>query len=272
MTKGFADTTILVAVAEEVDPTQSRTKRFVAAEGPIDLPDYAKREFSVGKLQQVCDAHNRVLAAENPAEAIDSILSLAGFRPRTAVGTARAAAAALSEALRGDASRTTVEVKREVLQALRLKAGTLWRRAQRDPAFSAVQPLSCFSGGPLQSDRSTGTLNGPSGTFNCTSRSPCGAAMYMAQNPEVVDRLLKALHPAVLDEKAAGKRENDTRRKALKELRHKGVASFRAHLYCRGLGDAYFAAMCPAGSVVLTTNLQDHEPLCSALGKKAVEP
>lgn len=41
---------------------------------------------------------------------------------------------------------------------------------------------------------------------------------------------------------------------------------------CRDLGDAVFALLAPHDSVILTTNLKDHEPLASALGKTAQLP
>jgi hypothetical protein len=38
------------------------------------------------------------------------------------------------------------------------------------------------------------------------------------------------------------------------------------------LGDAVFALLAPHDFVILTTNLKDHEPLASALGKTAQLP
>ena len=83
-------------------------------------------------------------------------------------------------------------------------------------------------------------------------------------------RLIEALHPNSLG-KMAEKNENQKRRKALKELMSIGPTKFDKGR-CRALGDAYFAAMCPAGSKVVTTNIQDHDILCSALGRTAVKP
>jgi hypothetical protein len=41
---------------------------------------------------------------------------------------------------------------------------------------------------------------------------------------------------------------------------------------CRSLGDAVFAFLAPADSVILTTNVKDHQPLAEALGKSAISP
>lgn len=65
------------------------------------------------------------------------------------------------------------------------------------------------------------------------------------------------------------KQETKSRRAALKELLQKGPKNFSKHR-CRALGDAYFAAMAPAGKNILTTNTVDFEPLCSAVGKQVV--
>lgn len=72
--KGFVDTTVLIHVVERTEPVTARTQAFVAKNGPAVLPDYALRELVAGKLRQLCDAHNRVLAADNPGEAVTAIL------------------------------------------------------------------------------------------------------------------------------------------------------------------------------------------------------
>ena len=41
---------------------------------------------------------------------------------------------------------------------------------------------------------------------------------------------------------------------------------------CDDLGDAIFAFFAPPGSVILTTNMRDFEPLAGALGKSVEKP
>jgi hypothetical protein len=133
-----------------------------------------------------------------------------------------------------------------------------------------VQSLECFNEGKIDYGPA-GELRGPADSFNCVSVQRCAAAAYMFDNKSDLKKMIAALHPGGLDPRIANKNETGQRRKALKELESRGPASFDKRR-CRALGDAYFAAMCPAASIVVTTNMQDYVPLCAALGKQAQEP
>jgi hypothetical protein len=268
---GLVDTTVVVEVASGTQPTLDRTRQFATSNGPALRPDYAMRELLAGKVQQLCDAHNRVMAAENPAEAIVSILKGAGFATRTATAKASSVAAALSRALSSDQPNTSEGLRREVLQSLMIEANMLWRRAKKATFLEATQPLACFPGGALSVDEATGAITGPGNTFGCTKSERCAAAQYLYGHKPELQKLIEALHPSKLGEELSAKQENKSRRAALKELQTRGPRAFRK-TYCRALGDAYFAVMAPPGHVVLTTNLVDHVPLCEALNKQAVKP
>lgn len=267
---GLVDTTVVIEIATEKQPTLGGAQKFAASSGPALRPDYALRELLAGKVQQLCDAHNRVKAAENPAEAINSILQVAGFQARTSISKASAVAEALSSALQANDTVTAEDLQREVMQSLMLQANKLWRKARQASFLEATQPLSCFPGGSLVLDNTTGALQGPGASFNCLRGERCAAALYMSEKPVDLQKLVDALHPDRLGAEA-GKQENRTRRTALKELQNRGPKNFNK-TYCRALGDAYFALMAPPGHVVLTTNLVDHQHLCAALNKQAVKP
>jgi hypothetical protein len=89
----------------------------------------------------------------------------------------------------------------------------------------------------------------------------------MYDNKSVLQKLHAALHPDLLPSQLVDKQETKSRRAALKELLQNGPKDF-SKTFCRSLGDAYFAAMAPAGKDILTTNAVDFEPLCAAVGKK----
>ena len=263
--------TVLVEVAQAKEPTLERTKSFAAASGPALLADYALRELLAGLVRQICTAHNRVLASDNPASAIQEILQGAGFATRTVVGQANAVAQAMAQAMSTNEPFTAEGIRREVLQALMLEANSLWRKANRSGFLQGTQALSCFPGGSLSLDPATGALLGPENSFNCLRSERCAAAQYLFEKQDEVKKLVAALHPDVLGPELAAKRENQSRRSALKDLIAKGPKGF-SKKGCRALGDAYFAVMAPPGHVVLTTNLVDHTPLCQALGKQAQLP
>jgi len=267
----FIDTTVLVHAARRDEPMYSQARRFAEANLPALLADYALRELFAGVIQILCDAHNRVLAADNAAEATASILRLASFAARTSVAKAVAISDALSRALGGAAPRTPMDMKREVLQDLMVSAARLWRNAQRVQFFEQTQPLSCFGKGDIAIDAATSALRGPGDSFGCLRKERCAAALYMFEHKEDIGRLIEALHPDKLSPVLANKQESKSRRKALKELVSRGPKDFRKN-YCRALGDAYFALMCPPGSIVLSTNLQDYDVLCGALNKEVRTP
>lgn len=113
-------------------------------------------------------------------------------------------------------------------------------------------------------------MRGPD-SFNCSSKEKCAAAAYIYDDKAALKKMIDALHPDKLDDAAKEKKENSSRRSALKDLLADGPVKFNKR-YCRAIGDAYFAEMCPPGFSLLTSNKVDFEPLCNALGKKILTP
>lgn len=264
----IVDTTVLVGVAQDEQPLARQAKAFCAANTPAVLPDYALRELMAGKVGILCDAHNKVLASENVIEVIASLLQRAGFG-RTQVAKAQAILLPIKAMFGGAASVNVADVKRQVLEQLMIAANQLWRNSKKIPYFDHEQPLQCFSTGPLVLTQ--GILKGPNGSFSCSSGARCGAAEYMYARRTDIKTMIKALAHTNLPEELKTKREISSRRKALEELDRVGPARF-SKKRCRALGDAYFASMCKPGDAVLTTNVVDFVPLCSALGKGVVKP
>lgn len=182
----------------------------------------------------------------------------------------QALSVALSNAFSTNPNAARSQIKREVLQSLALQVTGLWRRAHKIRNVSIVQHLSCFNGGNITYGPS-GELQGPKDSFNCLKTERCAAAAYLSDSKVNLRKMIDALHPNKLDSAIAGKNETKKRRRALKDLLNRGPAEFDKGK-CRALGDAYFAAMCPLDSEVLTTNLSDHLPICEAVGKRAVAP
>jgi len=267
----FLDTTIVIATAEKSPIAISiAAEKHIAANPPAETPYYALRELLAGHLHLLCDTHNAILAAANPAEAIVALLRRSPAEGRKREARIAALALSLAKAFGENPSGGRDELKRETLQDLSLRINQIWRRAHRLKNVSLVQSLGCFNRGSLTFGPS-GELRGPKDSFNCISEERCAAAAYLFDNKSLLHKLITALHPKNLTPEVAAKNENRQRRKALKELAEKGPNEFHKGR-CRALGDAYFAAMCPPGSDVLSTNIQDHLPLCVALGKRAIEP
>lgn len=270
MSGSFLDTTVVVELAEESDLAKTWGRPYIAINQPAQAPYYALKELLTGRVRNLCDAHNRLQASENVGEALMGLSRMPGVAGRKKDAAIQSLAGALNKVFETNPSGGRDDIKREMLQDLALKVSRLWRNARKTNGVTTVQPLACFNNGSL-SHGPTGELRGPADSFNCLESERCAAAAYIHDNGANLSKLIDALHPDNLDPMAAAKNENQKRRKALKELKQAGPTDFRK-ANCRALGDAYFAAMCPAGSAVLTTNSSDHLPLCVSLGIAVVSP
>ena len=271
MTGSFLDTTVIIQIADSVNPDRTKAEEFVNSNQPAGTPYYALRELLAGHVQILCDAHNIIQAAETSAEALLALLKRSPAEGRKKEAKLVVYANALNTAFNANPSGGRgADLKRELLQSIALGANRLWRKSHRLKNVNLVQSLGCFNDGKITYGVA-GELRGPNDSFNCIKSERCAAAAYLYENKSDLIKMIEALHPNNLDPLAAAKNENAKRRKALKELLEKGPKEFDKGR-CRALGDAYFAAMCPAGSVIATSNTKDFIPLCVALSKIAVEP
>lgn len=270
MAGSFLDTTIVIHVADNVEPQKSNGEVFIGANQPTTAPYYALRELLAGHVRILCDAHNILNATDNPAEATIAILNRSPAEGRKREAKARSLNKAVDAVYAAKPMMPLKDSKREVLQELALQANNIWRKSQKLRGVSLVQPLACFNKGKI-SHGPTGELRGPKDSFNCIKDERCAAAAYLYDNQSDLKKMIDALHPAKLEPKIAAKGETRQRRRALKELLSNGPINFHKS-QCRALGDAYFAGMCPPGSVIATSNLEDFLPLCSALNKKMIVP
>ncbi len=270
MTGSFLDTTIVIHIADGPIIDKKKGEAFVTANQPAEMPYYALRELLAGRVRILCEAHNSVHAAENHGEALLALLNRNPAEGRKKEARIKDVADALKRVFNANPEGDRKSLKRELLQDLSMKAVILWRKARNLSSIAKTQSLGCLNDGNINYG-DAGELRGPTDSFNCIKTERCAAAAYLYDNKSVLTKMIETLHPNNLTPKIANKQETRQRRKALKELLSVGPAKFNKG-QCRALGDAYFAAMCPAGSVVLTSNLEDHLPLCLALGKEATEP
>ncbi|MDO9142320.1 MAG: hypothetical protein Q7U38_18535 [Methylobacter sp.] len=270
MTGSFLDTTVVIHVADNIEPGSTKSKAFINANQPAAMPFYALRELLAGHVQILCDTHNIIYAAENSAEALAALLKRSPFEGRKREAKIQAYQVSLQAAFGENPSGNRDTLKREMVHSLALRVNGLWRKAHKLTNVNMTQSLGCFNDGKITYGPS-GELRGPNNSFNCIKSERCAAAGYLYDDKNTLTNMIEALHPDNLDPSVANKNENTQRRKALKELLSRGPDAFNKSR-CRALGDAYFAAMCPAGSVVVTSNIDDHMPLCLALGKKAIAP
>jgi hypothetical protein len=261
----FLDTTIVVNISDPSSKSKETSEKFISQNQPSATPYYALRELLAGHIQNLCDVHNSILASENISEAFISLTRKNFYSGRKQGSKLSIGYEALDKLFRDDPKSPRGQMKTEALEWLAIRANNMWRKAIKPNNVEVVQSLSCFNSGKLTFGLAN-ELRGPNNSFNCHSKLRCSAASYIYDDLSSLSKMIEALHPDKIDVSLANKQETKSRRKALKELRQHGPDSFNKN-GCRALGDAYFAAMCPAGKSVVTTNIVDFEPLCSALGK-----
>lgn len=270
MTGSFLDTTIVVSISDPANTQKAKCQKIISSNQPSTAPYYAIKELLVGPLQNLCDVHNSILAAENMGEALLALSKKNFYSGRKKDSKLEIAHNALDTLFRKNFSGPRDQMKQEALEWLSLRINRMWMKAKNPKNVDVVQSLSCLNYGKLTFGLA-GEIRGPSNSFNCYTKSSCSAAAYLYEDKIALSKMIKALHPSEIDPSLANKQETKSRRKALKELEKNGPAAFHKGR-CRALGDAYFSAMCPAGSVVATTNIVDFEPLCLALGVGVVVP
>lgn len=271
MSGSFLDTTIVVDLCDNKSPSDVKNiKDHLRNNQPAEAPYYALRELLAGHVQGLCETHNILNAASTPAEALTALVNRSPAEGRKKNARIEIFSNILDKSFADGANGARSEIKSEMLQALAIRTNQLWRKAQKISSVELVQPLGCFSTGSL-SYGSAGELRAPRNNFNCDKKERCFAAAYIYNDQITLTKLIEALHPDKLGPVASKKTENTSRRKALKDLLASGPKDFNKR-NCRAIGDAYFAAMCPPGSDVVTTNTVDHLPLCEALGKNTIKP
>lgn len=270
MSGSFLDTTIVVHVSDPSNQNKTNSETCIANNQPSQAPYYVLRELLAGHFRNLCDTHNAINAAENPGEAGLHIANKFALSGRKFGSKQQALSETLDIIFRKNPTGSRDTIKQEALTELALRINRLWRKAHNIKNVELVQSLACFNDGKIEYG-AAGELRAPNNSFNCIKEQRCAAAAYLFDNKNNLKKMIDALHPSKLDASAAAKQENQSRRKALKELESDGPIAFNK-LKCRALGDAYFAAMCPAGMSVMTSNSKDFIPLCNALGNSILVP
>jgi hypothetical protein len=143
---------------------------------------------------------------------------------------------------------------------MRRKIQRAWNN--RRSVCAAIQEVPCFKENPPSIDENG--LLGPR-SWKCSPTTECSLAPALKADLPALGKLRDAIIAQ------PPKPENQRRLKVLKEL-IRVPKRLLDEASCRRLGDAIFAFFAPSGSIILTTNAKDHEPLASALGKKVETP
>lgn len=264
MSNAYVETTILADVLlKPQTPKQKKAKEALARYQNTLLPVYSIKEWKAGPLNYFAYLHDKLVLTKSLRDSYHALSALPrGYRQSSSLEALTAAATTLrdkrSQIAFGESDEAQADSYRLALYSLIMRS---WRK-RREVTTAVVDELPCYL--------EAGPRLGKDGLFDFTPRQcerdeECCLGLALKSKPTVLEALRKAI-----PEKSV-RREDQKRRQALKRLiKHPQERVDRET--CRYLGDAIFAFFCPAGAVVLTTNIRDHEPLCKAVGKKAEKP
>jgi hypothetical protein len=270
--RAYLDTTVVANALLRSDQAGQRCVEAIRRFRIVEMPEYAIKEFKAGPLSAWIWCHNKFNETRSLADTLAAINSISATPRRNFSASARQA---FEQATKADqtsfaqvldlgqqaepildralADRYRYYLRRRITQA--------WQH-RRSIATEVSMPLLCFVEGELETD-SGDSLHFE--RYSCPRNSDCSVLAELSKRADAVRRIWEVL--ANQQDKA----ENQKRYQALRHIVRTPKRSF-TDSKCRDVGDAVFAIMAPHDAVILTTNIKDHRPLASALGKVAVEP
>ena len=269
MNKAYVETTVLTNILLKPDsPKQAAAVRALRRYSTTLLPVYAIKECKAGPMDHYAYVHDKLVQTRSlryTLAAINALNPVREGRRKTTSYESLEAAAVLEKAPR--TLDVTVSRDTEMADRYRLALRSLiirsWRK-RRNVTTETVQDLECYT-------EAEPTV-GKNGFFEmapkeCSGERAC--CLWDELKREENRGLLRALRSAIPEN--SGRYEDRNRRRVLKQL----INTPKIPLMrddCRWLGDAVFAFFCPEDAEVLTTNINDHQPLAAALNKRAKAP
>jgi hypothetical protein len=267
MSKAFLDTTVLTDALLKTTEQRRRARGSFERFETVQVPFYAIKEFKAGPLRAYMWLHNRVVTTNSWSQAIGNAGGVARQHNLSATaiqGVAEFTSSMGRSAVKDLAAKypdlTLEELQqREATVWLRTKIFSAWRKRNRTP-LSVTSPLSCYA----EIDPRVKA----NGLIDYTPIK-CGLD-YCCLRQQFADA---KSHTKALAEvcRASPKPEMRKRGKVLRGIARSPNRALSEN-ECRKLGDAVFALQCPEDAVILTTNVADHVPLASSIGKNAEAP
>jgi hypothetical protein len=271
MNKAFIDTTILTDALLKPGKVGMQAKAALRRYEVTELPVYAIKEFKAGPLKNFVWFHNKLALTKSLTKSLQALqrmsLSPKRYTVATAIEALQAAAhknknlstADLVERYGDTAKWDTVACDRYRL-AIRVQIERAWKQRRKITSHIVI-PLHCYKEhAPVEEN---GVLNIE--PTKCNPEKECCLSPILKGRPDDLRRLKEAL------DSQSPKPENKRRRRVLRALFRTPKRPMTEKM-CRDLGDAFFTLFAPSDSVILTTNLRDHEPLAEALEKKVEAP
>lgn len=271
MSKAFVDTTILTNILLKSGEIKELSLKALARYNETLLPVYAIKEFKAGPLKNHVWLHNKFAVLQSFSKTINSIQRMSLTPKRYTTSTALEALHVATEhfekitssnqiILYGDTPNLDKFLCDSTRLAIKVSIFKAWRQ-RRSVTTKVICPLPCYKEvAPVEN----GILIDIK-PVQCSNNLECSLEPLLKSREEDLRKLQSAINPD------SPKIEDRRRLKILKELCRKPKTKLFDN-ECRSLGDAIFAFLAPNDSVILTTNIRDHEPLANSLGKRVEAP
>jgi len=273
MAKAYLDTTILTDILLKKGDSAKTAKRALKRFDATELPVYAIKEFKQGPLSYYVWIHNKLVVTKSYSKAMDALHRMSRtpkrYQTSTAIEALRDAGGSLGKKTAASLTKKYGEVAildsilcdefRLSIKALITKA---WK-ARKKITSDVTHDLECYDQVAPYEDKHGALFIKP--VVCRIDKAECCMSKQLKKKPDDLKKLKKA------NDKLPESRERTRRGQALRQLYRKPKDIMTEEM-CRSLGDAIFSFFAPKGSVILTTNKRDHEPLARALGKKVETP
>jgi len=252
----FLDTTV-VTDALLKRGTSLGDSAALAFEGPAEstISDYVAREFRLGPLQYAIWLHNKFCLTprlDAVLSSIRAVLSRQPYRASLALELLGISSREFSNSFSGLLAGADLDTAQadSIRLSLQRKIHKSWRIV-RSKRFRVEPELSCDVENSAEL-----TSEGILRFARSTCRPYCRLAPILQKRSVECRRIIDVIDVQL------PKSENARRRKALKALQNPRLFNPKQ---CRDLGDAAIVLLCPPDARLLTTNLKDFDPLCTAL-------
>jgi hypothetical protein len=270
LSKAIVDTTILTDVLLNSGEARKAATNALNQYSQTLLPVYAIKEFKSGPLNNFVWMHNKLASLGSYEKALGALQRMSRTPRRYTTSTA---IQALQHADRSISKVTTHELENkygrnatmdkvlcdEFRLSIKIAIIRAWKK-RRKVTTDIICPLACYKETAPFENRGLIEIGGT----ECEIQNQCTIATLLMKKPDDLHRMRDAI---VQSEKP----ENINRAKVLRHLYRTPNVPIE-NKDCRKLGDAVFVFLAPVDAVILTTNVDDHSPLASAIGKKVVSP
>ncbi len=270
MSKAFIDTTILTDILLNSGEARKFAHEVLKKFYRTELPVFAIKELKAGPIKNFVWMHNKLVTVNSFTKALEALQRMSRtprrYTTSTAIQAIKEATSSIGKQISsnlaekyGDSAkldRILYDEYRLTLKTIILKA---WKK-RRKVTSDVVLPIACYREIAPYEKRQLIEIE----PLKCRPLEGCSLAALLKDRQNELWKMREAIKESL-------KPESKRRSKALRKL-YRTPNRQMEEVDCLNLGDAIFVLFAPSDSVIITTNLEDYKPLCTALGKAVRSP